>query len=186
MTRSRNGLLSKEMIRQGGRPPVVVGGEAVEIYTQGSYTTGDMDIKADYSKFSKIVAQWGFRPISGEYRKSCKIDKKRHGAERAWCSKEMDIYIDWLGSNLEEGQEAEKRVETVALDDELSLKVISFEDLIIDRLCAAKFWKDVDSEMWAKVLLEIKNKTGRIDMLYLNKRAVKEKVVNYLKKILPK
>lgn len=31
-------LLSEEIIKKGGRPPIIVDDEALEIYTQGAYT----------------------------------------------------------------------------------------------------------------------------------------------------
>lgn len=83
-------FLSKEVTKKGGRPPVIVGGEAVEIYTQGSYTTGDIDVLAELDMLESVLSGWGFLK-----------------AGRLWLSKDLDIYIDWRGSNLEGCKEPE-------------------------------------------------------------------------------
>jgi hypothetical protein len=59
-------LLSKEIVERGGKQPIIVGGEAVEIYTQGSYTTGDIDIKSPLEITEAVLKEWGLiqPPIS--------------------------------------------------------------------------------------------------------------------------
>ena len=161
-------LLSGEMVRRGAERPIVVGGEAVELYTQGRYTTGDIDLKGRKETLEAILTEWGF---------------VRQG--RIWVSKEYGIYIDWLGGSLDEGAEAENKTNIIALDDENEIRVVSLEDLIIDRLCAAKYWNDQDSLMWSKNLMEILVRTGGPDRQYLKARAEKEKVADILSSILP-
>jgi len=161
-------IFSKEIIRRGGKPPIVVGGEAVELYTQGSYTTGDIDIKAPLEVTKSVLKEWGF-------------NKKG----RTWFNKDLDIYIDWLGASLDEGKEAEKRIVTLKIARGLEIKVISIEDLMIDRLNAAKWWGDVDSLMWARVLLGVQKTLGdEIDLKYLKQRAREEGVTDFLSKAL--
>lgn len=161
-------MLTKEFKRKGIKEPVVVGGMAVEIYTQGSYTTGDIDLKSDKKALEETLIEWGF-------------NKKG----RVWFNEDLDIYIDWLGSGLEEGIEAEKRINTIVIDENLELKIISIEDLIIDRLKAYKWWKDRDSFMWAKVLCEVKKSLGdTLDKNYLKARAVEEKIEDVVEELL--
>jgi len=162
------GLLSEEFKKRGEREPIIVGGLSLEIYTQGSYTTGDIDIKAPKDTLEKILRDWGF---------------VKRG--RAWLNESLDIYIDWQGSNLDEGASAEERVNTIIVGDGLEIKVISIEDLIIDRLSAVKFWKDEDSLIWAKVLIKIKEATGEgLDIFYIKKRAEEEKIEDLLESLL--
>ncbi|ODA44817.1 hypothetical protein THER_0445 [Thermodesulfovibrio sp. N1] len=163
-------LLSEEFRKRGAKEPIIVGGLAVEIYTQGSYTTGDIDIKADITLLEEILKNWGFKKTG-----------------RVWLNDYLDIYIDWLGSSLEEGEEAEKRVNAVLIDENLNVKIISIEDLIIDRLNAYKWWKDEDSFLWAKILLKIKERMEeQIDLEYLKKRAKKEQIEDIVEKLLKK
>ena len=162
------GLLTDEIVRRGGKPPVVVGGEAVELYTQGSYTTGYIDIKSPKKITEDVLREWGF-------------EKK----ERTWFSKSLDIYIDWLGESLDEGPEAEKRVNRLTVADGREITIISIEDLIIDRLNAAKWWKDSDSLMWARVLIEVKQRLNEeLDRDYLLKRAKEENIEELLEELL--
>jgi hypothetical protein len=162
-------LLSKEMTRRGAAQPIVVGGEAVELYTQGRYTTGDIDLKGRKDTLEAVLEDWGF---------------VKEG--RVWSSREYDLYVDWLGGSLDEGEEAEKRTNSIVIAPGLEVRVISFEDLIVDRLCAAKYWEDSDSLMWAKVLLEIQMKTGGTDNGYLTKRAEQENVADLLSPLMVK
>lgn len=46
------GFLTEELRKNNMFLPVLVGGEALEIYTQGNYTTGDIDIIINESKQS--------------------------------------------------------------------------------------------------------------------------------------
>jgi hypothetical protein len=160
-------IFSKEVADRGGAPPIIVGGEAVELYTQGSYTTGDIDIKSPPDVTEAILKEWGFLR-----------------AGRTWLNKELDIYIDWLGSSLDEGEEAEKRVTTIKIAEGLEVKVVSMEDLIIDRLSAFRRWGDTDSLMWAKVLINVKKSIDSLDDNYLRERAKKADLLNLLEEIL--
>jgi hypothetical protein len=161
-------ILSKQITAMGADMPIVVGGEALEIYTQGNYTTGDIDIKCSYEEMEKTLHAMGFR---------------KRG--RAFYNEELDIYVDWMGATLEEGAEAEERTVLVEINDNYIVRLISIEDLIVDRLNAAKWWQDSDSRMWAKVLLQIKEATGaQLDAEYLQRRATEEKVEDELKELL--
>jgi len=127
------------------------------------YKTGDLK-----RQLEKILQNWGFKKTG-----------------RVWFNNDLDIYIDWVGSSLDEGEEAEKRLNTVFIDENLDVKIISIEDLIIDRLNAYKWWKDEDSFLWAKVLLKVKESIGeKIDVEYLKKRAKKEQIEDILMKLL--
>lgn len=161
-------LFSREVVRRGGKQPIIVGGQAVEIYTQGSYTTGDIDIKSPRELTEAILTEWGFVK-----------------AGRPWLNKELDLYIDWLGSSLDEGEEAERRASIIEVTDQLDIRVISIEDLIIDRLGAFKWWGDTDSLMWAKVLINIKKSIGSLDEAFLIERARKKDLEDILEDILP-
>ncbi len=161
-------ILSREVEKLCGEMPIIVGGEALEIYTQGGYTTGDIDLKGPKDCIESVLKGWNFQ-------------KKG----RLWFSPELDIYIDWLGAELDEGPEAASRTNTVILDEDLKIRLLSIEDLIIDRLNAAKWWNDEDSLMWAEVLGKVKESTGDpLDVEYLRERAEKEQLQELLEKVL--
>lgn len=154
-------LLSKEVSRLTGQMPVIVGGEAVEIYTQGGYTTGDIDVKAPLNELKAVLKDFGFTKVG-----------------RTWSRKDLDIYIEWVGGALDEGPEAEKRT-NIIFNGDYAVRVISIEDLIIDRLNAAKWWRDSDSETWARALFAIGKNIG-IDENYLARMAEKNEVEDKL------
>ncbi|MCX7793859.1 MAG: hypothetical protein N2257_05590 [Thermodesulfovibrionales bacterium] len=161
-------ILSEEIKKRGGSPPILVGGMALELYTQGSYTTGDIDIKAPKEPLEEILQEWGFT-------------KKG----RVWFNEILDIYIDWLGGSLDEGPEAEERANKIIVGEGLEIKIISIEDLIIDRLNAYKWWNDEDSLLWVKVLLKVKEAMGETpDKDYLKRRAKEEKVEDIIENLI--
>lgn len=150
--------------------PIVVGGEAVEIYSQGSYTTGDIDIKAPYDIMAGVLDSFGF---------------ERLGGKRTWLNREIGIGIDWLGSSLDEGEEAERRTNTIVVDG-LPVRVISAEDLVVDRLSASRFWGDEDSALWAEALMVITKESIGFDVDYAAKQATRAGVREVFDKLLIK
>jgi len=160
-------LLSEEIIKRGGEGPIVVGGEALEIYTQGAYTTGDIDLKTPLKITEDVLSEWNFI---------------KRG--RTWFNESLDLYVDLLGETLDEGKDAEKRTERVEIEEGAVIRVLSIEDLIIDRLNAFKWWDDKDSKMWVKVMIGIYSKIGKdIDKDYLEGRALSEGLQDVLKEI---
>ena len=68
------GILTKELKNNDKFPPVIVGGEALEIYTQGNYTTGDI---YNYKRKQKNIINY-FRKM-GIYRNRQVYSKRRTG-----------------------------------------------------------------------------------------------------------
>jgi len=157
-------LLSREVESRGGRPVVVVGGEALEAYTEGGYSTGDIDIVSDKDVTEDVLRDWGFR-------------KKG----RIWYSSDYDIYVDWRSGTVA----GELEPEVVELDGGLEVRLIALEDLVLDRLRGTKFWDDKDGLMWAKVLLRVKAALGqRVDSEYIIKKAEIDDVLDVAKEAL--
>lgn len=156
------GLLTKE-IKTKKNKPVIVGGCALEFYTTGGYSTGDIDIIfPDNKLLDKVLRKWGF------------IKEGRH-----WINDELDMYIESPGSVLK-GDDPSKvtkiRVENV------DAYVIGVEDLIIDRLNATVHWHSSDDRYWAKELIYIHR--DMLDMDYIRKRALEEGTADELENIL--
>lgn len=101
------------------RPPVLVGGAAVELYTGGAYTTGDYDFVGDVPEsVGRALEEAGF---------------KREG--RHWIHAKEELFVEFPGSTV---QPHEK---TAMLDlGDVSVLTLSPEDMIIDRLAAWQFW----------------------------------------------
>jgi len=102
------------------RPPVLVGGAAVELYTGGAYTTGDYDFVGDVPEsVGKALEEAGF---------------KREG--RHWIHQEAELFVEFPGTAV---QPHEK---TAMLEiGDVSVLTLSPEDMVIDRLAAWQFWK---------------------------------------------
>ncbi|MGB9839493.1 DUF6036 family nucleotidyltransferase [Thermovenabulum sp.] len=153
-----------EMLRKKKVMPILVGGRALEFYTLGGYATKDIDLVInDRESAKEVLAKLGFT--------------KRPG-ERHWYNEEIDLAIEIPDEELAGSLEKIIKVEI----DDLEVNVIGIEDLIIDRLLAAKFWQSVDDEEWATKILAIHYQ--RIDFNYLKETAIKNQVNDYLDKII--
>ena len=154
------GILTNELKNNDKFPPVIVGGEALEIYTQGNYTTGDIDIITKESKKTllNILKKWDFKEL-----------------DRFIANEELDIYIDICGDIYDK-----KRTNIIKLNDNTAITLITVEDLIIDRFCSFKFWKIKEDFRWGLVLLY--NYDKKIDKKYLKERALEENISDILKK----
>ncbi len=154
------GILTEELKNNNKFLPVIVGGEALEIYTQGNYTTGDIDIIINESKQTllNVLEKWGFKEI-----------------DRFIVNEELDIYIDVCGSIFDK-----KRTNKIKINDNIIITLITVEDLIIDRFCSYKFWKIKEDFRWGLILLY--NYKEKIDEKYLKERASAENVSDVLKK----
>jgi hypothetical protein len=100
--------------------PVLVGGSAVELYSGGAYTTGDLDFVGSLSR---------------------RVEREliRSGFERAgrhWVHDEGQVFIETPATALTEGEEV-VRVEFGAH----SVLTISPEDALLDRLAAWIHWE---------------------------------------------
>jgi hypothetical protein len=119
----------------GGLPPFLVGGAAVEIYTQGGYMTGDIDLKCPEEPLSSILAEVGFL---------------KKGRVRV--HPDADLWVDRVGEAPEAPHEiSSNAVELRLLDGRIH--VISPEELVLDRLRAAVRWKDEDGLIWAGAII---------------------------------
>lgn len=100
--------------------PILVGGAAVELYTHGAYTTGDLDFVGDVSgEVAEVLDHAGFRR-----------------AGRHWIHEQGRVYLEFPGSRLEPASEP-ARLRRAGL----TLRVIRAEALLADRLAAWKFWR---------------------------------------------
>lgn len=143
--------------------PFVVGGNAVEYYTSGSYATGDLDLKCNWQGLLQFCENIGLDRNEGQF-----------------FSKELNIYIDWLGSGPEAPHESDSRaVEVGEIDSDVYFRLISPEDIVLSRLLEAKFWNNEDARLWAERIVESVVKARYdVDWGYLEDRAAQEDVVD--------
>ena len=142
--------------------PVITGGQAVEFYTTGGYSTGDIDL---------ICSN---RDLPGDYLETAGFQKKG----RYWHHSELDLFVEIPGSSLTQGEE--EHLNCVELE-ECRIYFIGQEDMILDRLNAYVHWKSDEDGRWAKELLALYQKD--LDWNYLQKRALEEKTSQALEKL---
>ena len=149
-----------QMIKDRGckSTPVLVGGGAVEFYTAGNYATKDIDIVFDDIRLiNEILIPEGF---------------KKEG--RYWYNDDHDIILECPGSEYPE--------RTLEVDvNGIKVSITALEEIIVDRLCAAKFWTSRSDRDWAKTMLESKIP---FSLDYLRRRAEGEDVSDLLDLIL--
>jgi hypothetical protein len=155
------GFLSKELSKQGVTV-FLVGGQAVEIYTAGQFTTGDVDITVtDRKAAERLLTQLGF---------------SKEGM--IWLNENLGIAVHIVATY----PTRTLRARVIEVDG-YEVKTVAVEDLIIDRLASAKFWRSnpkLDVEE-AKVLYTAFFDGLAID--YLKGRAKDEKVDDFLEEI---
>jgi len=129
--------------------PVLVGGAAVELYTLGAYTTGDIDLVGSVTKsVARLLKESGF---------------ERHG--RHWLHEPAQIFVEFRGSVLDPEEKA-SRIEFAGH----KVRIISAEDLLIDRLGSWEYWQSsVDG---VNALLLWRTQKRNMDVERLEKRVV--------------
>jgi hypothetical protein len=128
------------------KKPVLVGGSAVELYTRGLSKSIDLDLVADRSVIIPILLKMDFKQTGRHFYKN-------------------RIYIE-IPSDTLHGRSVILKYRTK------KIRVISVEDLIIDRLNACKFWNSVYDCEQAQML--IRAYKSKLDKQYLNERAKQE------------
>lgn len=153
-------VIATEM-KQHGVQCVLVGGSAVEFYTMASYLTQDIDMVVTVPDAIKTV-------MSG-------LGFINNGGTWVW-SDDPSVIVEFPKGPLAGSW---NKVQNVRLPDGAEVPVISIEDIIIDRLLAAKYWED-GSELWA--LRMIAAHYGDIDWKYCRQKAASEACLDYLQK----
>lgn len=141
--------------------PILVGGCAVEFYTFGGYSTGDVDVVvSDRQRLGEILDQLGFA---------------KEG--RFWFRENLDTAIECPAEELAGSTE---KVLQVDIED-MNCFVISIEDLIVDRLNSYVHWQWQDDRHWAKQMMA--QHTDDIDWDYLQARCRTEGTAEALREI---
>ena len=124
--------------------PVLVGGAAVELYTLGAYTTGDVDFVGSVTPFvAQILKESGF---------------ERHG--RHWLHEPAQIFVEFPGSVLDPDERA-SWIEVAGH----KVRIISAEDLLIDRLGSWEYWQSSVDGVNALLLWRSQNENMDLERL---------------------
>ncbi|HVH14907.1 MAG TPA: hypothetical protein VNA15_04215 [Candidatus Angelobacter sp.] len=136
----------------------LVGGQAVETYTAGQFPTGDIDITtSDSATMQKVLKSLGFEEIG-----------------MIWLNKKLGIAFHIVGYF------APEKPGTIRVGP-YEVRIVGVEELILDRLSAAKFWSIPADYEKAKVLYD--NFKKQLDVDYLRENAKKKKVEDFLLRV---
>ena len=156
-------VLTRESEKMGTHP-VVVGGTAVDIYSNGLFQSRDIDLVGDRTVLKEILEK--------------KFGFNRTG--RHWVNERLGIFVEVPTDYLA----GDKNKVTVIKIGGLKLYVVGIEDLIIDRLNGCMYWNyDRDCKQ-AEYLFRYYYK--RLDLNYLNNVANKAGLADKLKELLRK
>jgi hypothetical protein len=156
------GLLTKTL-KQNGVEAILVGGEAVDLYTAGMFSTADVDLVVDNKIITeKFLNRFGF-------------GKQENGL---WLNKDLVIVIQVI-TNPYSGDPKKLRKFKIK---EYELRVAAPEDLIQNRLFSAKFWKSNTQRDMEQSIVLLRIFADSIDNSYLDKIAKENDIVDYLAK----
>lgn len=115
---------SEAMKARGFLTPVLVGGAAVEIYSNSAVTTGDFDIvTARQPEFEEELRRCGFIRPSGPGKLT-----------RGWMHPELSLGFEVVADRLLDGNADRGRVRLIDLGADGEAAIVSVEDMIADRM----------------------------------------------------
>lgn len=118
------GQASEAMRARGRSAPVLVGGAAVEIYSNSAINTGDFDIVTPWQEeFEEELRRLGFVRPSGPGQ-----------ATRGWISPALNLGFEVVSSTLMSGMADRNRIRLIDMGPDGEVAVISVEDIIADRM----------------------------------------------------
>ncbi|MDR6787815.1 hypothetical protein J2Y58_001167 [Sphingomonas sp. BE138] len=115
---------SELMERRGFARPVLVGGGAVELYTQSAVTTGDFDVVTPRQEaFEEALLQLGFVQPAGTGH-----------VPNGWLHPELLLGFEVVASTLLDGAADPNRLLLLDMGDDGRVSIIAVEDVIADRM----------------------------------------------------
>lgn len=150
-----------EAVKEFNVTPVIVGGQAVEFYTSGGYSTLDIDILCELpiSEIDSVLKPLGFER-EGKY----------------WTYPGSKLAIEVPSGPLAGSWD---RVTEVTIEG-LEAYIIGIEDIIVDRLNRYKYWREFDDEEWIIGMIYVNYEDIYWDYLY--KKAGEEGTTDELKR----
>jgi hypothetical protein len=119
------------LFEEDGAVPILVGGAAVELYTLGAYVTGGLDFVGSVTPdVARALERAGF---------------ERRG--RHWIHEDAQVFIEFPGDAL--GMKEEARWLDVLGQ---TIRIISAEDLLVERLGSWEYWRSAVDGVNALIL----------------------------------
>lgn len=150
-------------LKENGVNAILVGGEAIDLYTAGTFSTSDIDLVVDNKATTeKLLNKFGF-------------GKQGNGL---WFNSDLNIVIQVIDKSYSGDPDRLKKFRVKNYE----LKVAAPEDLIQNRLYSAKFWKSNPQRDMEESIALLRIFSGSIDDAYLDELAKEHNIVDYLTK----
>lgn len=148
-------------LKESGVDAILVGGEAIDLYTAGTFSTSDIDLVVDNKTITeKLLNRFGF-------------GKKANGL---WFNSDLNIVMQVIDQSYSGDPNRLKKFKVKNYE----LKVAAPEDLIQNRLYSAKFWKSNTQRDMEESIALLKIFSDSIDNSYLDELAREHDIVDYL------
>ncbi|WP_421853806.1 hypothetical protein [Novosphingobium sp.] len=158
--------MSADLDGAGYRPPILVGGGAVEIYTGGAITTGDFDLSCGRQDVLEDAMQKrGFVRPSGAGK-----------ATRGWIHPELALGFEVVSDILLDGMADRTMVRVIEFGADGAVAVIGAEDIIADRM--GQYASGAASEMLGQAQAVFSLCLG-LDLDYMDRRIREETAGEY-------
>jgi hypothetical protein len=153
--------LFTNILQQNGVQAILVGGEAIDVYTAGTFATADIDLVVNNKIITeKLLNRFGF-------------GKK---ANNLWLNQDLVIVVQII-TNPYSGDPEKLRKFKIK---DYELKVAAPEDLIQNRLYSAKFWKSSPQRDMEESIALLRIFADSIDDTYLDRIAKENDITDYL------
>jgi len=150
-----------EKLKENGVDAILVGGEAVDLYTAGTFATSDIDLLVSNKIVTeKLLNKFGF-------------GKEDNGL---WFNRDLNIIIQVIPEPYSGDLRRLRKFRVKGYE----LKVAAPEDLIVNRLYSAKFWKSNPKLELEQAVTLLKIFSGSIDDAYLDGQAKKNNIEDIL------
>lgn len=148
---------------EGHSRPIIVGGAAVELYTQGAIVSGDIDVVTPWQEaLETALERVGFERSVG------------FGAfARGFQHKDLGFGVEVVGRKLMDGNADQDRVLIVDLAEHSNVGFIAVEDLIADRMGQYDAPPNMREDMLQQAA-ELLKLAENVDKAYLDRRIVEE------------
>jgi len=149
-----------EKLREAGSDVILVGGEAIGVYTAGLFQTPDIDIVVGNKQLAeKLLNALGFGKESG-----------------IWYNRDLDIIVQVIDEPYSADPSKVRKFKIKGYE----LKIAAPEYLIVTRLYSAKVWKSNPQRDLEQALALLKIFEESIDRGYLRELAKQNDVEDFL------
>ncbi len=144
-----------------GAQATLVGGSLVELLTMGAVTSLDVDLVADHRAVKQLLEGAGFR----------------EGPKAMFRHPDYEVLVNVVNDHFVPSE----RMTTYRYEGH-TIRILSAEDCLIDRLNGARHWRDASD--WERAIILARVLRDRLDLEHLRRRADEEGVREAVEEVL--